>query len=212
MKLESSFGTPTKPSLNAEFTSQWQPTLNGRLIALRPMNQDDFEALYDAASDPLIWEQHPDRERHTRERFKIFFSSGIESRGALVVIDQKTNRIIGSSRYFDFDPVNSLIEVGYTFLTRNCWGNGFNQELKSLMLWHAFRSVENVLFLVNETNFRSQRAVLKLGAKEIDRVIKARTLGVPRVSIVYRLTRNEWQNFSSNCDKNAECNSSDLRP
>ena len=44
-----------------------QPTLQNDLIILRPLRENDFEALYEVAKDPLIWEQHPSRERYKRE-------------------------------------------------------------------------------------------------------------------------------------------------
>ena len=122
-----------------------QPTLIGTLLELRPLRPDDFEALYRAASDPLIWEQHPEPTRHQRDVFQRYFDSAIESGGALVVIDRKSGAIIGSSRYWNLDPAQSEVEIGWTFLQRAYWGGEYNGELKRLMIEHAFRFVERVL-------------------------------------------------------------------
>jgi len=46
-----------------------QPTLRGALLELRPLAADDFAALYEAANDPLIWEQHPEPTRWQKEIF-----------------------------------------------------------------------------------------------------------------------------------------------
>ena len=36
-----------------------QPILENENVKLLPLQEDDFEVLYQVASDPLIWEQHP---------------------------------------------------------------------------------------------------------------------------------------------------------
>jgi RimJ/RimL family protein N-acetyltransferase len=141
----------------------WQPTLTGSSLLLRPLVEEDFDALFEAASDPLIWEQHPDRERYTLERFKIYFRSGIESKGALAVCDLKTGQIIGSSRFTDHNPEKSFVAIGYSFLKRSYWGGKFNLEMKTLMLDYAFRFVKSVYFVVGKSNFRSQQAMAKIG-------------------------------------------------
>lgn len=141
-----------------------QPTLKGNLIEVRPLRQSDFDALFQAASDPLIWEQHPERERYKREVFQKYFDSAMESKGAFAVIDKNSGRIIGSSRYWNLDFAHSEVEIGWTFLERAFWGGQYNGELKSLMLAHAFRFVDRVVFVIGENNLRSQKAVEKIGA------------------------------------------------
>ena len=141
-----------------------QPTLKGGLIDVRPLRQDDFEALFAAASDPLIWEQHPDSDRYKRQVFQAFFDGAIQSKGAFAVIDRESGRIIGSSRYCNLRPAEPEVEIGYTFLEKRFWGGAYNGELKKLMLDHAFRFVDRVVFVVGAKNVRSQRALQKIGA------------------------------------------------
>lgn len=141
-----------------------QPSLQGTLIEIRPLTPDDFDALFAAAGDPLIWEQHPERDRYTREVFQKYFDSAIESKGAFAVIERASGRIIGSSRYCNLNPAGSEVEIGWTFLERAFWGGSYNRELKSLMLDHAFRFVDRVVFVVGENNLRSQKALQKIGA------------------------------------------------
>ncbi len=162
-----------------------QPTLKGDLLTLRPMRPEDFDALFAAASDPLIWEQHPDRERYTEPRFRVYFQEGLDSGGALVAIDNQAGRIIGSSRYYGHKPERSEIEIGWTFLERRYWGGRHNGEMKRLMLDHAFRFVDHVVFLIGEDNVRSRRAVEKIGAVRIENRID----GKGQERVVYRLTR-----------------------
>jgi len=165
-----------------------QPTLIGDLIELRPLVPDDFEALYRVASDPLIWEQHPDRDRYQEPVFREFFREALESGGALVALDRATGRIIGSSRYHGYDAEGSVVEIGWTFLARACWGGRYNGEMKRLMLQHAFRSVSRVIFVIGPENRRSQRAVEKLGAVRT----AARKDGLGRDRVIYQLTPAEY--------------------
>ena len=145
----------------------WQPTLKGDLVELRPLRSDDFEALFAVASDPAIWEQHPDRLRYQEDRFRIFFREAMESGGALLAADLATAGVIGSSRFFGYDATSSEVEIGWSFLARACWGGRYNAEMKQLMLDHAFRFVDRVVFLVGPDNLRSQHALAKIGAARV---------------------------------------------
>src|ERR1700731_512095 len=151
--------------LDARVKFDLQPTLEGNLIELRPLTREDFDALFAAAGDPLIWEQHPENDRYKREVFQKFFDGAIESKGAFAIIERTSGRMIGSSRYCNLNPAESEVEIGWTFLERRFWGGSYNRELKCLMLDHAFRFVERVVFVVGEKNFRSQQALRKIGAK-----------------------------------------------
>jgi len=162
-----------------------QPHLVGELIEVRPLAADDWEELFAVASDPLIWEQHPARERWREDVFREFFREALETGSAFVVIERKTGRIIGSSRYYlsdqgGFDPAESSVEIGWTFLARAFWGGEYNRELKRLMLDHAFQFVERVVFVIGVTNFRSQKALEKIGGVRVGRRDKVVPRGLLR--------------------------------
>jgi N-acetyltransferase len=74
-----------------------QRNLIGELIELRPLTPEDWDDLFAVASDPLIWEQHPESDRYKEDVFRIFFSEALESGGAFVIIDKKNQQIIGST-------------------------------------------------------------------------------------------------------------------
>jgi RimJ/RimL family protein N-acetyltransferase len=141
-----------------------QPTLRGELLHLRPLREADFGPLFAVASDPLIWEQHPNSDRYNLDVFRAFFREAMDRGGALAVLDAATGEIIGSSRYHGYDGARSEVEVGWTFLARRYWGGRYNGELKRLMLEHAFRYMDHVIFVIGPENFRSRRAVEKIGA------------------------------------------------
>jgi len=166
-----------------------QPHLTGELLDARPLAAADFDGLYAAASDPLTWEQHPDKTRHTPEGFGRWFDDALASGGALTVRDRADgDRIIGSSRYHGYDEPRSEVEIGWTFLARTHWGGGYNRELKRLMLEHAFAAVANVIFVVDRHNLRSRRAVEKLGA----RYVESRAGERGPANVVYLLAAADW--------------------
>jgi len=161
-----------------------QPNLKGHLLELRPLRADDFHNLYAVAADPLIWEQHPAKDRYKEEVFSLFFREALESGGALIAVDAKDGQVIGSSRFHGYNPEQSEIEIGWTFLARSHWGGVYNGEMKRLMLSRAFRFVDRVIFLVGPQNLRSQRALEKIGAAGVG----SRRDGSGRNSFVYQIT------------------------
>lgn len=166
-----------------------EPILKGEFLELRPLRREDFYNLYAVAADPLIWEQHPNKDRYKEEVFKEFFREALESGGALIAIDSKDGRVIGSSRFHGYDEERSEIEIGWTFLARSYWGGIYNREMKQLMLGHAIRFVKSVIFLVGQDNLRSQRAMEKIGGVREG----SRTDGNGQESFVYRITASNFR-------------------
>jgi N-acetyltransferase len=161
-----------------------QPILKGELLELRPLRAEDYHDLYAVAADPLIWEQHPIKDRYKEEVFQAFFREALESGGALIATDSKDGQVIGSSRFHGFDEDKSEVEIGWTFLARSYWGGVYNREMKQLMLQHAFRFVHSVIFVAGPDNVRSQRAVEKIGGVRVG----SRPDRSGRDNLVYQIT------------------------
>jgi N-acetyltransferase len=167
-----------------------QPHLKGDLIELRPLKPEDWDDLFTVASDTLIWAQHPENDRYKKDVFKVFFRDALESGGAFVVIDTKSKRIIGSTRFHGYDPEKSEVEIGWTFLARRYWGGRYNREMKQLMLAHAFQHVENVVFFIGENNIRSQKATEKIGAIKDGRLKKVYGNRPPCLNLRYVIKKS----------------------
>jgi RimJ/RimL family protein N-acetyltransferase len=148
-------------------TFNLQPTLENEFIKIVPLKEGDFETLYSIASDPLIWEQHPNKDRYKREVFETFFKGAMESQGAFLVYDTKNNTVIGSSRYYDVDHDKRSVAIGYTFIAKDHWGGIYNPALKSLMINHAFETFDAVILHIGANNVRSQKAAERIGAVKI---------------------------------------------
>lgn len=167
-----------------------QPHLKGELIELRPLASEDWDDLFAVASDSLIWEQHPERDRYKEGMFRVFFKEALESGGAFVIIDRETQQIIGSTRFYGYDPEKSEIEIGWTFLARKYWGGRYNREMKELLLAHAFTFVENVVFYVGETNIRSQKAMEKIGAIKLGTARRTYGNHPPHLNVKYVIRKS----------------------
>jgi RimJ/RimL family protein N-acetyltransferase len=165
-----------------------QPVLHSSRVTIRPLQTLDWDALYAAASDPLIWAGHPATDRYTEPVFRDFFASGLAGGGALVFIDRDTQQTFGSSRYHDFDPAKRVVEIGWTFMSRDHWGGGYNEEIKTALLDHAFRFVDTVVFWVAESNQRSRAAMEKIGGQRLDG-LHTRELSGDTPHLIYAISR-----------------------
>lgn len=170
----------------------FQPQLQNELIKARPLLPSDFEGLYAAASDPLVWQQHPNQNRYQRLHFENYFKGAIESGGAFLVTNAQTNEIIGSSRYSDYNAAAHTVSIGYTFFSRHCWGKGFNYALKNLMLNHIFQFVDTVTFYIGAVNKRSQISIERFGAIKTGEAETAYYGEAAKIDFIYTITKEQW--------------------
>lgn len=172
-----------------------QPVLEGERLLLRPLREDDWEALYAVASDPKIWEVHPAHDRWKEDVFRARFAEGMASGGALVAIDKASGTIVGSSRFQLLgEGAGRVVEIGWTFLARSHWGGEVNRDMKRLMLDHAFKFVDRVDFRIGEDNVRSRRAIEKIGAVLCDRTEMTEMAGRQVRHVIYEITRDSYAN------------------
>jgi RimJ/RimL family protein N-acetyltransferase len=171
----------------------FQPTLVGPTITIRPIAADDWTELFAAGSDPAIWEVHPAPDRYTEPEFRRFFDGALKSKMAFVFVDRESGELIGSSRYHGYEPAFGEIEIGWTFLVRKHWGGATNREVKRLMLEHAFTFVDTVVFWVGEQNFRSQGAVEKIGGVRRAGVFTRELTGTDKPYLIYEITRSAYE-------------------
>lgn len=169
-----------------------QPTLENEVVKIQALKQSDFETLFSIASDPLIWEQHPNPDRYKRPVFETFFKGALESNAAFLVFDKQTGQAIGSSRYYKIDIEEKSLSIGYTFLAKDHWGGLYNPAIKSLMLNHAFTFFDKVILHIGANNIRSQKATEKLGAKKIAEIEMEYYGEANRLNFVYQIEKENW--------------------
>lgn len=169
-----------------------QLALHNEIILLNPLREDDFEELYALASDPLVWEQHPNRDRYKRELFMNFFEGAIQSGGAFKVVDKDSGTTIGCTRFYDYDEKQQSIFIGYTFYGRDYWGKGHNPAVKKLMLDYIFQFVDTVYFHIGATNKRSQIAIERLGAMKLREINVAYFGEEEKLNFEYSINKKAW--------------------
>jgi RimJ/RimL family protein N-acetyltransferase len=175
-----------------------QPLLANEKVALYPLQETDFEALYQVASDPKVWEQHPNKDRWKKDVFRTFFDGALQSKGAFRIVDKTTGNIIGSTRFYDYNEQDNSIFIGYTFYATSYWGKGVNPAVKTLMLDYIFPFVTSVYFHIGANNIRSQIAISRIGAEKIGEQEVSYFGEAPRMNFVYEISSQKWNTLNEN--------------
>lgn len=189
-----------KLQLKDKLSFNIQPTLANNRVILEPLQEEDFEALYAVASNPKIWEQHPNKDRWKKEVFRTFFEGAIQSKGAFKIIDKSTEKIAGSTRIYDYNEQDNSVLIGYTFYGTEYWGKGINHSVKTLMLDYLFQFVSQVGFQIGADNIRSQIAIGRLGAKKVGEQEIAYFGESPKLNYIYSIRKEDWLNRNSTAE------------
>jgi N-acetyltransferase len=149
--------------------------------------------------DATIWQtfavsdyvrQHK-KQSYTQDALTEFTA---ERRYPLVI--SLAGKVIGCSNFYEYDKKNGHAKIGYTWFVPEVWGTKVNPICKYLMLQYAFETLQlvRVAFTVDSKNLQSQRAVLKLGAKQegILRHIMTYADGSYTDSVIFSILREEW--------------------
>jgi len=175
-------------------------TLSGQLVTLEPLSQSHCGELKEACQDGELWKlwftsvPSPDK-------VNSYVSDALTQQAAnnalpFVVIDNKSQKLIGSTRYCNIDNQNKRLEIGYTWYASSFQRTGVNTETKYLLLNHAFENLKVIATELRTSNYnhRSQQAILRLGAK-LDGVLRNHQqlpTGGYRDTHVYSITNNDW--------------------
>ncbi|MDO5654567.1 MAG: GNAT family N-acetyltransferase [Flavobacteriaceae bacterium] len=174
-----------------------QPILENDIVKLIPLQSGDFEKLYAVASDPEVWANHPNKNRFEREVFEKFFEGAVASKGAYLIWDKIQSKIIGSTRFYNFQPSENSIQIGYTFYAVEYWGKGYNHAVKTLMLDYILQFTDKVILHVGAENYRSQAAIKKLNARCV-RELEMAYFGEPiRRNFEFEITKSDWLKFKN---------------
>jgi N-acetyltransferase len=166
-----------------------KPILENEDLILHPLQDSDLELLYRVASDPKIWEQHPNQDRWKKDIFRTFFEGAIQSNSAFKIVEKATGKTIGSTRFYDYDQDAGSIFIGYTFYGVAYWGKGINLKVKTIMLDYIFQFVNDVYFHIGAGNIRSQIAIGRLGAEKIGEQTVEYFGEEAKLNYVYKISR-----------------------
>lgn len=177
-----------------------QPTLTGKTVELRPLEQTHAQALLDAAADGQLWNMKltvvpgPDT-------IDGYLATALEGRAGgsvmpFVIALRETGAIVGSTRFWKIDRANRKLEIGHTWLSESVQRSAVNTEAKYLLLSHAFDAMQcvRVQFTTDELNEKSRSAILRIGAKQEGVVRHERIMpdGRKRNSVRFSIIDDEW--------------------
>ncbi|WP_338768187.1 GNAT family protein [Bernardetia sp. ABR2-2B] len=176
-------------------------TLEGNLVKLISLSSSHKNELLEAASDGELWNlwftSVPSQEKI--DDYLDFAFSEQEANRALpfAIIDKKTNKIIGSTRFCNVVESNKRVEIGYTWYSKSYQRTGVNTECKYLLLQYAFEKLKCIAveFRTSWYNQASRKAILRLGAKQ-DGVLRNHQIdsnGILRDTVVFSIINIEWQ-------------------
>ncbi|MGE7917606.1 GNAT family N-acetyltransferase [Viridibacillus sp. NPDC093762] len=174
--------------------------LIGEHVLLVPLKDSHLEGLYVAGQFQEIW-AYTSAKIRSIEDMKQYIQQALYEKinctqNPFVIIEKKTNQIIGSTRFLDIDYKQKRLEIGFTWLTPTKWRTPINTECKYLLLKYAFEqlSVNRVQIKTDHENKRSQAAIERLGAKKegILRNHMIRSNGTIRNTVIYSIIDSEW--------------------
>jgi len=179
--------------------------LSGTRVRLEPLNESHIPDLVALGSDPTIWTHLPfdgsNAAKLTRELGIALVNRVQGSQYPFAILEQESNRIIGSTRLFDIFPEHKKLEIGWTWYAKDAWGKGFNTECKLLLLRYCFETLQanRVQLKTRKTNLRSQAAILKIGASYEGLLRNDRVMpdGSIRDTMVYSIILEEWPKVES---------------
>lgn len=175
--------------------------LENERVVLRPLAIDDFDALLPySINEPTLW-QYSLTSADSSDNLKKYINSALHKRAMndsypFIVFDKKTQKIAGSTRFYDYQKIHNTIQLGYTWYGAEFWGTGLNKNCKKLLLTYAFDTIgiHRVEFRADFNNKRSIAAMKKLGCVEegMLRSNCADANGGRRDSIILSILKDEW--------------------
>lgn len=183
---------------------EWPPTpsLRGRLVSLEPLEAEHAAELLPSASDPEVW-----RWKLTPLPTSVADMEAIITGALLADLDGaprmaflarrlSDGAVVGSTTLYDLSMTHRCVENGETWLARSCWGQGYNEDMKYLILQHCFEEwgLARVAWRVDHLNTRSQTALRRCGFVYEGRLRshRRRPDGTRRDSLYFSLLADEW--------------------
>src|SRR5210317_2185479 len=82
-------GVVSNGELNKKFMFNPTIRLETNLFSLVQLEQSHYEELYTVASNPIVWEQHQEKNRWQEENFLKFFQKAIQNNNGCFVVFNK---------------------------------------------------------------------------------------------------------------------------
>jgi N-acetyltransferase len=175
-------------------------TLEGRHVRLEPLSEAHEESLIAAAGDGELWNSTVTLVP-TRDTMAAYISASLDAQAQrrelpFIIIRKSTGQVVGTTRFYSIEREYRTVEIGYTWLAASAQRSEVNTEAKLLLLTHAFEHWQciRVALITDVLNQHSQRAILRLGAKQ-EGILRNHMLmpgGRYRDSVLFSIIESEW--------------------
>jgi RimJ/RimL family protein N-acetyltransferase len=177
--------------------------LEDERVKLRPLEADDLEFLLPyALEEPDTW-VYSHKSAKGRQGMQNYIETAIANRNAgkeyaFIVYDKDTRKYAGSTRFYDIQPDNDMLQLGYTWYGSKYRGTGLNKHCKFLILQFAFETLGmlRVEFRADARNERSIAAMKSIGCT-VEGILRSNMWledGGRRDSIILSILKDEWEN------------------
>jgi N-acetyltransferase len=186
----------------SNFNPQAEYILEDERVLLRPLQESDIEYLLPyALNEPDNW-RYSSASGYGEERLRGYIQTTLDARKngdqyPFIVFDKQTQQYAGSTRFYDIQPANQMLQLGYTWYGGRFRGTGLNKHCKFLLLQFAFEELGmyRVEFRADARNERSIAAMKSIGCKP-EGIIRSHMWledGTRRDSIVLSILKEEWE-------------------
>lgn len=179
----------------------------GQYITLEPIGQNHKSDLKLLVEDPSIWKYFP--YKASGNEFEAWFKKTLQKTESklemcFVVRCNKTQKIIGCTRYYSLALPYRRLAIGHTFYRADVRGTKVNPECKKLLLQMAFEllGIERVELMADINNQPSITAIKKLGATQEGVLRQYMTFenGYKRDTIMFSVLKSEWPSICENLE------------
>jgi RimJ/RimL family protein N-acetyltransferase len=188
--------------MSAAFDPEKNYVLEDERVLLRPLVESDIEYLLPyAINEPDTW-KYSGVSARGEQGMKNYVGTALTSRASgkeypFIVFDKTTNEYAGSTRFYDVQPSNAMLQLGYTWYGEKYRGTGLNKHCKFLLLQFAFETLGmyRVEFRADARNEKSIAAMKSIGCKP-EGIIRSHMWledGTRRNSIVLSILKGEWE-------------------
>ena len=174
--------------------------LENDIVLLRPLKEEDISHFREfSLNEPELW-KYSLTPADGLENLKIYIQHALREKELktsypFVVFDKRTNKIAGSTRFYDYKETHNTVQLGYTWYGKQFQGTGLNKNCKFLLLVYAFEKMklERVEFRADATNAKSISAMKSIGCV-IEGVLRSNCVSPNgrRDSIVLSILKDEW--------------------
>jgi RimJ/RimL family protein N-acetyltransferase len=179
--------------------------LAGTLVTLVPLEIDHVGPLQAAVMDGELWKlwyanvPSPDQMQNYVIRA---VESAAKGDAAFAVKLHGTDRIVGTTRFYNVDEINRRPMLGYTWYARSVCKTSVNTECKLLLLRYVFEEKNAIAVELRTHYFNrvSRAAIERLGAKQ-DGILRSHQIlcdGSIRDTVVYSILQHEWPAVKNN--------------